>query len=565
MVSRRKPQLPATIDACHRLILELDARIEELERQVAQLQRQLYGSRRERFKGDRISFDAGEGSGEENAPGITEVAPWVPGNPVSQDALAASPHGAPDSASPEDLLCPPSVSPSRRGRQRRSWYDQAPRERVYHPLREEDVPAALWNHPRARRFFRFVREEVELPKSRVCIWEHYQEVIVMDDPVTMTSTFAVAPTPEPLLDRCYVGTNLLSYLAVSRFMDHLPYYREEEILRRSGMRIHRSTQWRWMRGLAQVVLPLVSLIRQRLLTSDVLGMDETPCPILDPELGRTRKAYLYAQYGDDTQPYVGYHFAPYKTRQNMEPLLRGFRGTLQSDAYVCYELIAQASDDTIVPATCWAHARRKFEPLVVAGPHPQATWILGQIQRLYDVEDRARAMSNHDRRVLRQAESRPIVVAIKHWLEARDALEKPRAAIREGINYLLKRWDSFTRFLDNGAIGLDNNRTEAAIKLPVMGKKAWLFFGHEVAGETAAILYTLMMSCRRHHVDPQAYLVDVLPRMKKASFETLESMLPDRWIQSHPEAYLEQRAEESHAAAYRKRTRRAARRASTAT
>jgi transposase len=508
MVSRRKPQLPATIDACHQLIIELDERIEELERQVAQLQRQLYGSRRERFEGDSLSIDAIDDSGEEDAQWIDEVAPWVPGNPVSQDALASSvsetpsspsetptaapppheslpPHFAPDSASPEVPLPPKSVPPSRRGRQRRSWYEHAPRQRVYHPLREGDVPAALWNHPRARRFFRFVREEVELPKSRVCILEHYQEVMVMDDPVTMTSTFAVAPTPEPLLDRCYVGTNLLSYLAVSRFMDHLPYYREEEILRRSGMRIHRSTQWRPMRGLAQVALPLVSLIRQRLLTSGVLGMDETPCPILDPELGRTRKAYLYAQYGDDTQPYVGYHFAPYKTRQNIEPLLRGFRGTLQSDAYVCYELIAQASDDTIVPATCWAHARRKFEPLVVAGPHPQATWILCQIQRLYDVEDRARGMSNDDRRVLRQAESRPIVVEIKHWLEARDALEKPRAAIREGINYLLKRWDSFTRFLDNGAIGLDNNRTEAAIKLPVMGKKAWLFFGHEVAGETA--------------------------------------------------------------------------------
>jgi transposase len=121
------------------------------------------------------------------------------------------------------------------------------------------VPEAVLNHPRARRFFRFVREEVELPKSRVCILEHYQQVIVIDNDSTLSASVTVARTPEPLLPRCYVGTNLLSYLAVSRFMDHLPYYRGEDILRRSGLRIHRSTEWRWMRGLAELVLPLVSL------------------------------------------------------------------------------------------------------------------------------------------------------------------------------------------------------------------------------------------------------------------------------------------------------------------
>jgi hypothetical protein len=354
-------------------------------------------------------------------------------------------------------------------------------------------------------------------------------------------------------------------MAVSRFADHLPYYREEEIIRRSGMFIHRSTQWRWMRGLGRVLSPLVESIRKRLLTVRVLGIDETPCPILDPTLPHTRTAYLYAQYGDDTQPYVGYYFASRKTRANIESMLDGFHGVLQSDAYICYELITAASLDTIQPAACWAHGRRKFEPLLMAGKHPQATWILRQIQKLYDIEDRARNMTPEERLALRQAESRPIADAIGSWLRERSEQERPRSALRKGVNYFLNRWIAFTRFLEDGAIPIDNNRVEAMIKGPVMGKKAWLFLGNEGAGETAAIMYTLIMSCKRHCIDPYAYLLDVMGRIKDAGPEELESLLPDRWIRSHPEAYIEQRAIESHAAKHRKRMRRIERRAKLAT
>jgi transposase len=207
-----------------------------------------------------------------------------------------------------------------------------------------------------------------------------------------------------------------------------------------------------------------------------------------------------------------------------------------------------------------AHARRKFESLVVEGPHPQATWILTEIQKLYDIEDRAREMTDEGRLALRQIESRPIVESIKCWLDERDQQELPRSPLREGVNYLNKRWEVFTRFLEDGAIRLDNNCTEAAIKGPVMGKKAWLFFGNEQGGQTAAALFTVMMTCKRHSIDAQAYLVDVLRRIKTASPEELESLLPDRWIEQHPKARVRQRVQESHAAAHRKRQRRAARR-----
>jgi transposase len=161
---------------------------------------------------------------------------------------------------------------------------------------------------------------------------------------------------------------------------------------------------------------------------------------------------------------------------------------------------------------------------------------------------------------LRQAESRPIVAGIRAWLDERDRLETPRSPLRAGVNYLRNRWEAFEQFLENGAIPIDNNRTEAVIKGPVMGKKAWLFFGNEAAGETAAVLYTLTMTCKRHAIDVQAYLTDVFRRIRTATPAELERLPPDRWIAEHPEARVMQRVQESHAAATRKRLRRARRR-----
>ena len=200
-----------------------------------------------------------------------------------------------------------------------------PREKIYHPLREQEVPAEILHHPRARRFFRFVREEVELPQRRLRVIEHYQEVIVVDDDDSIHSTLQTANVPEPVLDRCYVGPSLLAYLAVSRFADHIPYYREEDILARTGFTIHRSTQWRWMRGLAKLLEPLVKLIRQRTLQSYVLGIDETPCPLICPELDRTRSSYLYAQYGDAVHPYDCF----YSPRTKLERTFRPFWGIIK--------------------------------------------------------------------------------------------------------------------------------------------------------------------------------------------------------------------------------------------
>jgi transposase len=538
-------ELPDNLPACHALIRrqaevieELTVRIERLNRDLAALKRHVFGSRRERFV-----------AGAVDEPEQEEA--------VAEGRVLDGAATGDESAATTSASAPPRTS---KGRQKRVIDPSIPREKVLHPLDEQQVPPELWNHPGARRFYRFVREEVELQEARVRVLEHYEEVIVLDDEATGESRMLAASTPEPLIPRCYVGVALLAYLVASRFADHIPYYREEDILARVGFSIHRATQWRWMRALAAIVLPLVERMCQGVMQSHVQGIDETPCPMLCPELGHTRSTYLYAQYGDAAHPYVCFSFASHKNQENVRRIVGSYEGYLQSDAYICYELITAASGDRIVAVGCWAHARRKFEPLIQAGPHPQATWILGEIQKLYDVEDRARDMTNDQRLALRQAESQPIVTGIRAWLDERDRVELPKSPLRAGVNYLRTRWEAFERFLENGAIPIDNNRTEAMIKGPVMGKKAWLFFGNENAGQTAATLYTLTMTCKRHAIDVQAYLTDVFHRIRTATPAELESLLPDRWIAAHPEARVMQRVQESHAAAARKRLRRARRR-----
>lgn len=575
---QKRIDLPPTLAECHQLILELYDTIDELRARVARLERELYGHRRERFLDDAEQFDdsVGDLSGLPDPPGLppgVEVPEFFDPTASTQvgDERAASlfqneqaiptENPAAAAAFSDDAEAPPrKPKRSTKGRRPRSFPPHIPRVFLCHRLDESQVPAEILHNPQARRFFRYVRHELDVPPPTPRVLLHFQEVIALDDTDRVATMMHTAPMPEPVLERCYAGSSLLAFLAVSRFSDHLPYYRVEDVLRRHDVMIHRATQWRWMRRLAGVLEPLVDLIRQRLRTCLVLGIDETPCPIIDPGLPHTRSAYLYAQHGDDSQPYVGYYFADHKSRENIEPMLDGFSGVLQSDAYICYELIAAASLNRILPAACWAHGRRKFEPLVIPGRRTKASWILKEVQKLYDIEDRARLMTPEDRLALRQAESRQIVEAIYHFLLQIQLDERPRSEIRKAANYFLNRWDSFTRFLTNGLIGIDNNSTEASIKGIATGKKAWLFLGNQAAGETAASMYTLIMSCKRLNIDPHAYLLDVLQHVKTARGEALEALLPDRWIQAHPEAVVEQRVQESAAAAYRKRTRRQARR-----
>ena len=526
--TERMAQLEELLARHEETIADQERTIENLAADNRLLKRALFGSRRERFADDpaqRLLFEAKT----LNAP-QTDDQP----EPAPQEKQKRT----------------------SKGRQVRCFPDFLPRLEKKHYLNPEDIPEELRDNPRARRFFKKVGETLELIPLQLQVIEQFQEVIALDGP-DETTRIVSATRPVPLI-QSFAGPSLWAYLTVSRFADHLPYYRLEDILGRSGFRIDRSTQCRWMRGLAGGVTPLVELMWERALLSEVLGMDETPVMELGVP-GRTLKGYLWAGVGDAKHPYDCFFYTSDRRSIRAESLLAGFQGYLTADAYVAYERIGQLWPG-VFKASCWAHGRRKFEACHHLGATALTRTALSYFQRLFDLEDLHRRSSDEARLAARREKSRPIVEEFHEWLLAQRLQQLPKSKLAGAINYLLNRWESFTRFLESGAVPMDNNAAERALKYPILGRRAWLFFGNQPAGETAAKLFTLTKTCNRHRIDPFAYLQDVYTRLPTTPPDELPLLLPDRWIQDHPQHLIQERVQEALDRAQRARERRAERR-----
>lgn len=509
-------------------ISEQQQTIDQLAADNASLKRSLFGSRRERFVDDEAQqylFDS---------------------RPITPQADSHK-----DDESAEEK--PKRTS---RGRQRRVFPEFLPREEQRHYVDPQDIPESMRDNPNVRRFFKKVGETIELVPMQLKVIDQLQEIFALDQPDETTSIIA-AKRPTPLI-QSFAGPSLWAYLTVCRFADHLPYYRLEDILGRSGFRIDRSTQWRWMRGLAQGVTPLVELMWTRTLQSAVLSMDETPVMELGGP-GRTLKGYLWVGVGDANHPYDCFFYTSSRRATGPEAMLTGFQGYLTADAYVGYERIGELWPG-VTKTSCWAHARRKFEACHKLGATSLTRTALSYFHKLFDIEDRYRASADDLRCAARQELSQPIVAAFHDWLQAERIRQLPKAKLSGAINYMLNRWESFTRFLESGAVPIDNNAAERGLKYPILGRKAWLFVGNQAAGETAAKLFTLTKTCNRLRIDPFAYLQDIYARLPTTSADELPSLLPDRWIADHPQHLIQERVQEALDRAQRARERRAERR-----
>jgi transposase len=540
---------PDSLQACHQLLREqlkqlaqrqeladllqktLDDKeelIDKLQVENKLLKRTLFGSRRERFTQDD----------------------------PDQTYLFAAGDFKDEGESEDEGTSPRPPRRTSKGRGRRVFPDTIPRRRVEHRLNDDDLPEDMND---LRRFFKKMREELEYIPASLVVVEHFQEILARENAAGETEMQSATPAPT-LLDRCYAGPSVLAMIATNRFADHLPYYREEDILDRIGFRIHRSTQWRWMRGVAEAMTPLVFLMQRRLLHSHVIQMDETTIPLLDPNSRKTVTSYLWQAYGDDRHPYNCFWFSRTRSHDNPESILSNFRGVLYTDAYSAYESLACEFSDRLQWGCCLAHARRKFDEIEHTGPNAKARYVLSLMRKLYDIEDRAKTMSVSERQALRDRESRPLWDELRAWLDQKMITELPKSRLRGAMEYLLNRWGAFVLYLDDGAIPIDNNRCEAVFKDPILGRKNWLFLGNEDSGMTSAIMYTLTSTCKRLCMDPYAYLLDVFERIPSASAIELRNLLPDRWLARHPESRIQQRVIEAQAAAERKRLRRASRR-----
>lgn len=327
-----------------------------------------------------------------------------------------------------------------------------------------------------------------------------------------------APAPARLIEGGLPSERLVAQVLVAKYADHTPLYRQAQGLARQGIEIDRSTLAFWTGYAAAELKPIWGLMREELLTSTKLFVDETRAPVLDPGRGRTKSGYFWAIARDDRAwagsdpPAVVYTYAPGRGADHAIALLGGFSGVLQTDGYAAYKTLA-GHNQQVTLAHCWAHLRRKFYDLAKGGSAPIADEALVRISQLYAIEAEIRGQNAEARQVVRALRSKPLIDDLKPWLEAALAKVSGRSPTAEIIRYALVRWSGFTHFLDDGRIELDTNPVERAMRPIALNRKNALFAGSDEGAEHWAVLATLVENCKLHGVNPNAYLGDVLTRL----------------------------------------------------
>jgi transposase len=346
-----------------------------------------------------------------------------------------------------------------------------------------------------------------------------------------------APAPERLIKSGLPTEAMVAYVLAAKYAWHLPLYRQAQMLLSQGIAIERATLAFWVGYAAAELKPLYLRLRELILGSLKIAVDETVAPVLDPGRGRTKKGYFWAIARDDRPwggtdpPAVAYTYAPGRGAVHALKLLNHYRGIVQCDGYAAYKTIADAAnDEAITLAFCWAHLRRRFYDIAQGGPAPIASEALARIAALYAIEKTIRGRSAAERRAVRQEKSKPLVLALKAWFEQQLARVSVKATIAEDIRYGLNHWDGLTRFLDDGRIELDTNIVERSMRPIVLNRKNALFAGHDQGAENWACIASLIETCKLNGADPQAYFADVLTKLVNLwPASRIDELMPWTW------------------------------------
>src|SRR5579864_1817122 len=319
--------------------------------------------------------------------------------------------------------------------------------------------------------------------------------------------------PEHLIKSGLPTEAMVASVIVAKYGWHLPLYRQAKMLAMQGIDIDRSTLAFWVGYAAAELAPLYERLKQHLLASCRLAVDETPVPVLDPGRGRTKTGYFWSMARDDRPfggtdpPAVAYTYAPGRGAVHLHELLKNYRGIVQCDGYAPYKKLPP---ERITTAFCWAHVRRPFFDIARKGDAPIATQALLRIAQLYRIEDRIRGKGPEERQTVRQVESAPHVTALKSFLEKQLTRVSRKSPIAGAIRYVLNHWQGLTRFLDDGRIDLDSNIVERSMRPQVLTRKNALFAGHDEGAQNWAIVASLIETSKLSGIDPYRYLADVL-------------------------------------------------------
>ena len=337
-----------------------------------------------------------------------------------------------------------------------------------------------------------------------------------------------AAKPETAIDKGMAGPGLLAYIVTSKFADYLPYYRLEDIFARQGFEISRATQSVWGGDVADLAEPLYELMGNRVRQSHVVTTDDTIMPMQNK--GTCTNARMWVYVGDEAHPYNVFDFTLDRGRDGPGRFLKDYRQVLLADAYAGYNGVVVGN--AITRAGCWAHARRKIVEAEKSAPEI-AKDAVERVRALYAVERLGKDASVEERLKLRQQQSAPLLDKLHEKLLLWKEQLLPKHPMAEAINYALGQWQELNVFCADGAVSIDNNVSEREMKRVVLNRKNSLFVGNPRGGRTAAILASLTSTCRRHDIDPQLYLTQLLTNLPILQASQLPQWLPDQWKINH--------------------------------
>ena len=350
------------------------------------------------------------------------------------------------------------------------------------------------------------------------------------------SVIVQAPAPSRPIEKSFAGASLLALILSWKYAFHLPLYRQCQIFAHAGLTLSRTTLMQWVGASSELLGPLAAALARHVLAAPNINADDTPIKVLAPGTGRTKKGRLWTYvrdgrgWGSTDPPAVWYRYSPSWHGKYPQQHLAGFEGKLQVDAYAGFEPLFVPSKPGVVARVleiaCFAHVRRKWFDLYEAHASPLAREALDRIGQLYKIEAAIRGQSADKRRAARQKHAVPLLDALHAWMIEESAKVDQGSMFATAFNYAFNNWDALQRYTDDGHLEIDNNIAERSVRGVGVGRKNYLFFGSDTGGDRAAIIYSLIETCKMNHIDSQRYLHYVLERIAEHPINRIAELLP---------------------------------------
>jgi transposase len=496
--------LKAMLIAADKHVRDLDAEIENLKLTIAKLQHERFGPSSERARLlDQLELQLGEL--------IEHVA----------QAATADEIGAAQSPTSQQH------KPPRRQPVRRPLPEKLPRER-----RVEPSPTACpCCGGRLRKLGEDITETLERVPAQWKVIQHVREKWTCRH----CEAIAQPPAPSHPIARGRAGPQLLADVLFGKYGAHLPLNRQSDIYAREGVDLDVSTLADWVGACAATLMPLRDAIEKHVHAAERLHVDDTTVPVLAK--GKCRTGRLWAHVRDDrpfagkAAPAVVLYYSPNREGCHPQRQLANFTGIMQVDAYSGYNAlyVDGRQPGPIVEAACWAHGRRKLFELARLRKMPTAIEAVRRIDELFAIEREINGLLPDGRLSVRRERSRPLIEELERWLRSERRKLSSKNPLAKAIDYSLKRWSTFTRFLDDGRICMTNNAAERAVRGIAVGRRNWTFCGSDAGGERAAVIFTLIETAKLCDVDPKAWLADVLARIADHPANRIDELLPWNW------------------------------------